>query len=168
MFFPLLIDMESTECSFCHQKFDDTTLLLLHQQYEQCYESNSSLSEHLSICPLCNQVFYDPLILQVHVNEDHNQNSASGMTTSDSLYAQDLVRRERMKIQYEQSRISVVSFKQLQEDEDARIARMLHEEENAQLFEEFQVNKLEIISLFFFRKQLKKKKKKKKRKKKKK
>ena len=131
--------MESTQCSFCYQKFDDTTLLLLHQQYESCYKSNSRLSKDIPICPLCDQIFDDPLALQIHVNEDHDQNSTNEATTSDSLYAQDLIRRERMKLHYEQSQASAVSLKQLQEDEDALMAHMLYEEENARSFEEFQV-----------------------------
>ncbi|CAF0817583.1 unnamed protein product [Rotaria sp. Silwood1] len=129
--------MESIECSVCHQKFDDTTLLSLHHEYEKCYETNYS-------CPLCNKIYYDPLVLQIHVNEDHDHISVNRTTTtttttaSDSLYAQELERRERMKNQYRQQATSEISYEYLQDDEDTQIARMLQEEENAQSFEEFQ------------------------------
>jgi uncharacterized C2H2 Zn-finger protein len=134
--------MESIKCSLCDRTFGDSTLLSLHHEYEPCYNSNSSSSSNANLsCPICNKIFHDSLVLQIHVNEDHDQTPVH--TTSDNLYAQELARRERMKIQYEQHRqdtASAISYEQLQEDEDAQIARMLQEEENTQSFEEFQVN----------------------------
>ncbi|CAF3397569.1 unnamed protein product [Rotaria socialis] len=141
--------MECVKCSVCHRKFDDTTLLSLHHEYEICFDINSSsLPEANFSCPLCNKRCYDPLVLQIHVNEVHDQVPVqisesqppppTAAATSDSLYAQDLERRERMKRQYEQQATSEVCVEQWQEDEDAHIARMLQEEENAQSFEEFQ------------------------------
>lgn len=142
--------MESIECSSCHRKFDDTTLLLLHHEYEPCFKTDSlSPIESSFICPICDKIYGDPLVLQIHVNEDHDQTSvhtlstaaAAATTVSDSLYAQDLARRERMKHQYEQQKSNPeISHEDLQENEDAIIARMLQDEEDAQSFEEFQVN----------------------------
>ncbi|UJR28313.1 hypothetical protein I4U23_009557 [Adineta vaga] len=135
--------MESVECSSCHRKFDDTTLLLLHQEYEPCFNSNTTSPSHVNLsCPICDKIFYDPLVLQIHVNEDHDHSAVN--TTSDSLYAQELARRERMRSQYNQQRqqtASTISYGNLEDEEesdDARIARLLQEEENAQSFEEFQ------------------------------
>lgn len=121
--------MESIECTSCHRRFNDATLLSLHHQYEYC--SNSNL-----ICPICDKLYPDPLVLEIHINEEHDyptvhNTQPSATTVSDQLYAQELERRERMKINYEQRTDSF-------EDEDARIARLLQEEENAQSFEEFQ------------------------------
>ncbi|CAF1112538.1 unnamed protein product [Rotaria sordida] len=136
--------MESVECSLCHRIFGDTTLLSLHHEFETCSKTSSSSSLEANYgCPLCNEIFYDPLVLQIHVNEDHDhlsvhRTTATTTTASDSLHAQELERRERMKNQYQQQAISETSYEQLQEGEDARIARMLQEEENAQSFEDFQ------------------------------
>jgi hypothetical protein len=131
--------MESIECSLCHRTFGDMTLLSLHHEYEQCFKSRSTFN-----CPICDGIFSDPLVLQIHVNEDHDQTSVHrpATTSSDNLYAQDLERRERMKLQYEQQQqqtASAISYEDFLEDEDAQIARLLQEEENAQSFEEFQV-----------------------------
>lgn len=149
-FILIIVDMETVECSLCHRTFGDSTLLLLHHEYEPCFNSDSSSSSsntYLS-CPICDKIFHDPLVLQIHVNDDHDHTPVhTTTTTSDSLYAQELARRERMKNQYEQHRqeaASAISYEQLQEDEDAQIARMLQEEENAQSFEEFQVKYLKI------------------------
>ena len=135
--------MESVECSSCHRRFDDGTLLSLHLEYEPCFQSNfSSLVQTTLICPICDKTFPDPLVLQIHVNEDHDHvpvHTPVKATTSDHLYAQELERRERMKNQYEQQTASAVSYEDFTEDEDARIARLLQEEENTQSFEEFQV-----------------------------
>lgn len=138
--------MESVECPSCHRAFDDSTLLSLHHEYEPCFKSISSPSKTSLICPMCDNIFYDPLVLQIHVNEDHDQISAHTTTTttatsSDSLYAQELERREQMKRKYDhqQHTACATSYEQFSEDEDARIARLLQEEENAQSFEEFQV-----------------------------
>jgi len=138
--------MESVKCSLCDRTFGDTTLLSLHHEYEPCFNSNSSSSLSSSskatfICPICDEIFYDPLVLQIHVNEDHDHTSVhTTASSSDKLYAQELERRERMKLQYEQQQqtASAISYEELQ-DEDAQIARLLQEEENAQSFEEFQV-----------------------------
>ncbi|CAF0800830.1 unnamed protein product [Adineta ricciae] len=129
--------MESVECSSCHQKFNDATLLSLHQEYESCLTSNVEYIDYT--CPICNKIFYDPLVLEIHVNEEHDQSSVH--TTSDSLYAQELARREQMSSQYErykQDVASAISYEDLPEDDDAQIARLLQDEENAQSFEEFQ------------------------------
>jgi predicted nucleotide-binding protein (sugar kinase/HSP70/actin superfamily) len=140
--------MESVECPSCHRKFNDTTLLSLHHEYEPCFESNSSSSSASKTnfyCPICDEIFYDPHVLQIHVNEVHDNIPVHRptTTTSDNLYAQELARRERMKIQYAQHQnqtASAISYEQLEENDDAQIARMLQEEENAQSFQEFQVN----------------------------
>ena len=42
LFFIVIVDMESIECSLCHRKFDDATLLSLHHEFEPCFKSNSS------------------------------------------------------------------------------------------------------------------------------
>ncbi len=149
--------MESIECSLCHRTFGDVTLLSLHHEYEPCFKSNA---EPTFTCPFCDKIFYDPLVLQIHVNEDHDHTSVhTTASSSDRLYAQELERRERMKLQYEQQQqqqtASAISYEELQ-DEDAQIARLLQEEENAQSFEEFQVrisnkkNLFRIFSSFFF------------------
>jgi len=136
--------MESVKCSSCHRTFDDNTLLLLHLEYEPCFPLNSTSSQSYFSCPICDQIFVDSQVLQIHVNEDHDHSPVhtTATTSSDSLYAQELARREQMKIRYEQEKeqqiASAISYEQLQEDEDAQIARMLQEEENAQSFEEFQ------------------------------
>ena len=144
--------MESIKCSICHRTFEDTTLLSLHNEYEPCYNSNlspSSTPNASLICPICDTLFPDPLVLQIHVDEDHDQNSvhttarataSTTTTTSDQLYAQELERRERMKDRYErQQTASAISYEDMPEDQDAQIARLLQEEENAQSFQEFQV-----------------------------
>lgn len=143
--------MESVKCSICHRTFEDITLLSLHNEYEPCSSSNSSASSTPKaglICPICDRLFLDPLVLQIHVNEDHDQNSVhtTAMTTtataasSDHLYAQQLERQERMKGHYErQQSTSVISHEDRPEDQDAQIARLLQEEEDAQSFQEFQV-----------------------------
>lgn len=141
--------MESVECALCHRQFADHTLLSLHHEYETCFDVNSSVPlETNYICPICNKTFYDPLVLQIHVDEDHDHSTVSkktatrlNTTVEDSLYAQDLDRREQMKRQYEQQKASEIFHDDPQEDDDARIARMLQEEEDAQSFEEFQVLK---------------------------
>jgi len=97
------------------------------------------------MCPICDHICDDALVLQIHVNEAHDQPSVHTITTtSDKFYAQELERRDRMKRRYEEEQqqkqtTSAISYEQLQEDEDARIARLLQEEEDAQSFEEFQV-----------------------------
>ena len=117
--------MESIECTSCHRRFDDAILLSLHHQYESC--SNSNL-----ICPLCDKIYLDPLDLLIHINEEHDfQPVHTNQTTSDQFYAQELERRERMQREYEQKTDSF-------EDEDAKMARLLQEEENAQSFQDFQ------------------------------
>jgi hypothetical protein len=138
--------MESVECPSCHRTFGDTTLLSLHHEYEPCFQSNfssSSTKKNLT-CPICDEIFDDHQVLQIHVNEVHDHTPvhtpSTATTTSDNLYAQELARRERMKIQYEQQTASAISYERLEENDDAHIARMLQEEENAQSFEEFQVN----------------------------
>ena len=148
--------MESVECSICQRTFDDITLLSLHNEYEPCqprYNSNSSASQTSLICPLCDKLFLDPLVLQIHVNEDHDQNSVhttatasarpsttTTTTASDQLYAQELERRERMQVKYQrQQSASAQSYEDGFEDPDAQIARLLQEEENEQSFREFQV-----------------------------
>ncbi|CAF0752274.1 unnamed protein product [Adineta steineri] len=134
--------MESIECSLCHRKFDDNTLLSLHHEYEPCFNSNDPSASNITYsCPICDKIFHDTLVLQIHVNEDHDNTSV--YTTSDNLYAQELERRDRMKIKHQQETASAISYEQLEEqdnddNDDARIARMLQEEENAQSFEEFQ------------------------------
>jgi hypothetical protein len=145
----IIVDMEFAECSVCHRTFGDATLLSLHHEYEPCFKSNSSFSSSSPssksslICPICDKLFFDPLVLQIHVDEDHDHNSVhttASPTTSDQLYAQELDRRERMKHQYEQQNsASAVSYNDMLESEDAQIARLLQEEENAQSFTEFQV-----------------------------
>jgi hypothetical protein len=140
-FFSVIVDMESIECSSCRRSFADATLLSLHLEYEPCFNSsNPSASNSNLSCPICDKIFYDPLVLQIHVNEEHDRTTVH--TTSDSLYAQELARREKMRSQYEQHRqdtASAIPYEDLQEDDDAQIARMLQEEENAQSFNEFQV-----------------------------
>ncbi|CAF0924478.1 unnamed protein product [Adineta ricciae] len=106
-------------------------------EYESCLTSNVEYIDYT--CPICNKIFYDPLVLEIHVNEEHDQSSVH--TTSDSLYAQELARREQMSSQYErykQDVASAISYEDLPEDDDAQIARLLQDEENAQSFEEFQ------------------------------
>ena len=141
--------MESIECSVCHRTFGDETLLLLHHEYEPCFNSSSSASSSSSkvslICPICDKVYFDPLVLQIHINEDHEHDDGSvqttaSTTTSDQLYAQELDRRERMRQQYQQQNTaSAIVYDDSIESEDAQIARLLQEEENAQSFQEFQV-----------------------------
>lgn len=152
------VDMERAKCSFCHRTFDDATLLSLHHEYESCFNSNvsaSSASNEGLICPICDKLFPDPMVLQIHVNEDHDQNpvhTTTTTTTSDQLFAQELERRERMKVQYAQEHTaSVVSYEDLPEDADAQIARLLQEEENAQSFQEFQVGTLAECRIIFRR-----------------
>ena len=142
----IIVDMESVECSQCHRRFEDSTLLSLHHEFEPCFKLNQFPSSSASpsaneplICPICDKFFPDPLVLQFHIEEDHEQNSVD-TTASDQLYAQELDRRERMKKQYEQQNTaSAVSYDENMDSEDAQIARLLQEEENAQSFEEFQV-----------------------------
>lgn len=145
--------MERVECTLCHRTFDDTTLLSLHQEYEGCFTTNPSVqSDKIVCCPICDKVFDDSIILQIHVNEEHDQNpvhtssaaasARSKTTVSDSLYAQDLERRQRMKHKHEEESQAEASAEPSQEDQDAIIARMLQEEENAQSFEEFRVRAL--------------------------
>ena len=138
--FLTILDMESVQCSSCQQRFDDITLLSLHHEFESCSPASTAAWKNDFSCPLCDQIFDDPQVLQIHVDQAHDSPSASA-TTSDSLYAQDLARRERMKTEYEQQRAaeSATSNEDLLEDEDTRIARMLQEEEDAQSFAEFQV-----------------------------
>jgi hypothetical protein len=129
--------------------FGDETLLLLHHEYEPCFNSNASPPSSASaskvslICPICDKLFFDPLVLEIHINEDHEHDSAhttAPTTASDQLYAQELDRRERMRHQYEQQNTaSAITYDDTIESEDAQIARLLQEEENAQSFQEFQV-----------------------------
>jgi uncharacterized C2H2 Zn-finger protein len=137
--------MEAVACPSCDRIFDDATLLVLHHEFEPCSPSHISSQKTNFQCPICNQTFSDPQILQIHVNEDHDHSpvhrTTTTTTTSDSLYAQELARQDRMKFEYEQQpTASAVSYEQSEESEDAQIARMLQEEENAQSFEEFQVD----------------------------
>ena len=118
--------MESVECPSCHRTFGDNTLLSLHHEYEPCFQSNfssSSLKKNLS-CPICDEIFDDHHILQIHFNEVHDHTPvhtpSTATTASDNLYAQELARRERMKIQYEQQTASATSYEPLQENDDAR------------------------------------------------
>ena len=105
-------------------------------------------------CPLCNDTFDDPHILEIHVNEIHDSSSEqSTVRTSDSFHDQDLERRKRMKLHYEQHReqtASALSHEELQEDEDARIARLLQDEEDAQSFEDFQVSRPNLVESRWF------------------
>lgn len=135
--------METVRCSGCQRVFDDETTLMVHQEYEYCMPSDSNRLVNEYLCPICEQVFHDTSVLQIHVNEEHLSNSAesAALVSSDSLYAQDLERRDKMKQQYERENqtTSIVTDDEVVEDEDMMIARLLQDEENARSFKEFQV-----------------------------
>ena len=135
-----ILDMESVQCSSCQQRFDDITLLSLHHEYESCASASTASWRGEFSCPLCDQTFDQPEVLQIHFEQVHDSPTAQ-TTASDSLYAQDLARRERMKNDHEQQRLaeSAVFNEDSLEDDDTRIARMLQDEEDAQSFAEFQV-----------------------------
>ncbi|CAF0882446.1 unnamed protein product [Didymodactylos carnosus] len=136
-------------CELCNRAFCEETLLLLHKEYE-CNPEYT--------CPICNQIFYDSSVLQIHVNEDHDNSQMgsyaqavkSGLSTnvtsttvSDSLYAQDIQRRQQMKEQYEMSKTTVSMSEEGEKDDDQfnndhALALTIQQEEDDENFKAFQ------------------------------
>jgi hypothetical protein len=132
--------MEPVQCATCHHLFDDVTTLSLHKEYEVCSTTSGSRQPFDFSCPLCDETFEDPAIVELHVNAVHDNDS--GKEASNSLHTQDVERRRSMKIQYEHHKqaTSTMSDEHILDDDDAILARLLQEEENFQSFEAFQVD----------------------------
>ena len=127
--------MEFVRCNGCNQTFDDATTLLVHQQFDSCHEQVR--------CPLCDQGFADSQLVEIHFNEVHDR-SSSQRTTADPFAEQLADRQKRMRTRYERDRDDEVQSP-IVEDEDAMIARLLQEEEDAQSFQQFQVTFVQFV-----------------------
>ena len=135
--------MESVKCGGCDKKFDDETLLQIHHQYEGCTSSIPSQIVDDYACPLCDQIYQDPLILQIHVNEEHDEcSAASNSNRYTNFEVQKQVVHNKAKQRHDGNHVTnaIMIDDDNNEDEDALIARLLQEQEDAESFAEFQVN----------------------------